>query len=140
MSAVTTSRSSPRYWAFTLALLLIALIPASWAASVVGSFFGDTVERPVLNLYGFIFVGLAAFIPAKVAADKGHDAIRWWLYGFALWIVAMLHAGLVLHPTSTTLDLAQANDGRHPCPHCAEWIRPEAKVCRHCGREVTAHS
>lgn len=22
------------------------------------------------------------------------------------------------------------------CPHCAEWIKEEAKVCRHCGRDV----
>jgi hypothetical protein len=24
------------------------------------------------------------------------------------------------------------------CPHCAEWIKDEAKVCKHCGRDVTA--
>jgi len=22
------------------------------------------------------------------------------------------------------------------CPHCAEWIMPDAKVCRYCGRDV----
>lgn len=24
------------------------------------------------------------------------------------------------------------------CPHCAEWIKAEAKVCKHCGRDVVA--
>jgi len=26
--------------------------------------------------------------------------------------------------------------GRVPCPHCAELIRPEANICRFCQREV----
>jgi hypothetical protein len=25
---------------------------------------------------------------------------------------------------------------RRPCPFCAEWIQPPAKVCRFCGRDV----
>jgi len=28
------------------------------------------------------------------------------------------------------------NQGRVPCPHCAELIQPEANVCRFCQREV----
>lgn len=27
--------------------------------------------------------------------------------------------------------------GRVQCPYCAEWIQPDAKVCRFCGREIT---
>jgi hypothetical protein len=27
-------------------------------------------------------------------------------------------------------------DERRKCPHCAEWIMVDAKVCRYCGRDV----
>jgi hypothetical protein len=27
-------------------------------------------------------------------------------------------------------------DERRKCPHCAEWIMADAKVCRFCGRDV----
>jgi predicted amidophosphoribosyltransferase len=27
---------------------------------------------------------------------------------------------------------------RRKCPHCAGWINPDAKVCKHCGRDVAA--
>jgi hypothetical protein len=26
--------------------------------------------------------------------------------------------------------------GRRQCPFCAEWIRPQAKVCPFCGRDL----
>lgn len=26
--------------------------------------------------------------------------------------------------------------GRVPCPHCAELIQPEARICRYCQREI----
>ena len=32
--------------------------------------------------------------------------------------------------------LTSGEKGRRPCPHCAELIMPEAKVCRFCGNEV----
>jgi len=30
----------------------------------------------------------------------------------------------------------QGTAQRVPCPHCAELIKPTAKVCRYCGREL----
>jgi hypothetical protein len=39
-----------------------------------------------------IIVGLLALIPANIAAKKGRDFALWWIYGFFLFIVALIHA------------------------------------------------
>jgi hypothetical protein len=31
---------------------------------------------------------------------------------------------------------AVESQGRMPCPHCAELIQPEARICRYCQREI----
>ena len=58
---------------------------------------------------------------------------------------------LLLLPTILTLVLVvvrtrkkKANDlavqdasaGKVKCPYCAEWIQPDAKICRFCGRSL----
>jgi hypothetical protein len=73
------------------------------------------------------------FVPSFIAASrraKRSNAVfflnllaGWTVVG---WIVAFIWA--VADNT--------ANDGRIPCPFCAERIMPEAKVCPHCQREL----
>ena len=29
-----------------------------------------------------------------------------------------------------------SNEQQRKCPHCAEWIKPEAAVCKHCSRDI----
>lgn len=82
----------------------------------------------------FVFAGLA-LIPASVARDKGRSFGVWWLYGLLFWIVALIHA-LLLSPEGEALDRKAVAAGNLKCPSCAEWIRRDAKVCRHCGRDV----
>jgi hypothetical protein len=83
-------------------------------------------------LFVVILIGL---IPAKIAHDKGRSFVVWWIYGSALFIVALPHA-LIMRSNQIGLDTAHAEQGHRQCPFCAEWIRPEAIVCKHCGRDV----
>ncbi|WP_321528480.1 superinfection immunity protein [Sedimenticola selenatireducens] len=41
---------------------------------------------------------------------------------------------LIWSLTAVNRDLRQ--NGKVPCPHCAELIQPAAKVCRFCGRDI----
>lgn len=88
---------------------------------------------------GFIvIVVLIGLIPAMVAAGKGRSFLLWWLYGMALFIVALPHALLLKADQQALDDKALLSGTSKRCEHCAELIRREAKVCRFCGRDVGA--
>lgn len=64
---------------------------------------------------------LGALIGAAAAQSRG--------FGMASGILA----GFLLGPLAVLM-FAVSSD-RLKCPHCAEWIRREARVCPHCQRD-----
>lgn len=83
-------------------------------------------------LFIAILLGLA---PAAIAHSKGGNFFLWWLYGAAIWIVAFPHA-LMMRADDQALENKELAAGQRKCPDCAELIRQEAVVCRHCGLKL----
>lgn len=76
-----------------------------------------------MELVIIAIIGLAlGLVPGLIAQSKGRSFLPWWLYGAALFIVALPHA-IMLGP-------------RNACPACREPIRMFASVCPHCQTEI----
>lgn len=72
-----------------------------------------------------------------------------WLTGLLIGILAAQRrgfspvvgalSGLLLGPLAFLMFFVRGvtrSDRSRKCPQCAEWIKAEAKVCRHCRRDV----
>lgn len=77
-----------------------------------------------IGLFWFV---IGALIGAYAAQRKGFSIIGGVLGGALLGPLAIL---------MFAVSSVSSGDKQKKCPACAEWVKREAKVCKHCGKEI----
>jgi len=81
------------------------------------------------------FHWVMATLTAIVAHRKGRSGIGFFFYGLLVWPFALVHAFVAL-PNVQVLRQRAEEAGLVECPYCVEYIKPSAKVCSFCHREL----
>jgi len=88
----------------------------------------------VVAYIGALFSGYAGL---TIWARKGGRPGGGFLVGGLLGALGVFLLVLAT-PRQSEIDSVARSQGLVPCPHCAEPIKHQAHVCRHCQRDVTA--
>ena len=88
----------------------------------------------ILYLLAAIAWVAVAYYVAKFAERKGHSFMVSLLVGLFLSAISQIIIALIMEDKSEELGI---NSGElRKCPYCAEIVKAEAKICKHCGKEL----
>lgn len=87
---------------------------------------------------GWFIVWVAlCIVAAVIASNKGRSGFGFFLLAFFLSPLVGIIAAFVASPDEAKIADRKIEDGEcKKCPHCAELIKIDANVCKHCGRDV----
>ena len=101
-------------------------------------------EEVYNNWVSILFFGVwLASISAYLAASRSRSIALWFVFGFFAPIIAIPLIFILGEDKQASerssrqaaVDVGISN-GFKKCPYCAEAVREEAKLCRHCRSEI----
>lgn len=93
-----------------------------------------------------IINGLLSFLVAYAAEQKGRSSVAfYWLSFLTSFVIGLLVVIAIPKLEGQEPGLKQSLTGKVArtsagqvvkCPYCAEWVKAEARVCKHCGKDI----
>ena len=83
-----------------------------------------------------IWIGLG-IIGSLIASGKGNSGCGGFALGVLLGPIGIL---IALFSSDNEKVKRQRSGDTKKCPYCAEYVKEDAVVCKHCGRDLTAGS
>jgi hypothetical protein len=90
---------------------------------------------------GIIVWLILCALAATIADTRGRHGWSYFVIAFVFSPLVGILLAALLPPIQANIEKKQIAAGTsRKCPHCAELIKPDAKVCKHCGRDVPSPS
>jgi hypothetical protein len=83
----------------------------------------------VAMVYFIIWIAIG-FVAALIARNKGNNSCLGMIVGLLLGPIGLL---IVFFLPDNELGKLKRSGNTKQCPNCAEYVKPEARVCKHCG-------
>ncbi|WP_350628625.1 hypothetical protein [Pseudoalteromonas sp. CAL260-MNA-CIBAN-0059] len=87
-----------------------------------------------------VFMFLCGLITGIIGSNKGRSGFLWFVIGFLLAPLGIVLALVIKKDNQTLESKAIALGTQKKCPFCAELIKAEAVICKHCNRDQTEHN
>lgn len=103
---------------------------------------GTTATAVILSFLALVVYTLLAALVGKAAEKKGRSNTAWFLIALFLGLVIPAIIVAVMapltpenQPTGPSTDTPVTETKK--CPMCAEWVKAEARKCKHCGSALS---
>ncbi|MFN7609578.1 MAG: zinc ribbon domain-containing protein [bacterium] len=83
-------------------------------------------------IYFIIWIAIG-FVGALIAKNKGNSSCLGMIISLILGPIGLL---IVFFLPDNEWGKLKRSGHTKQCPYCAEYVRPDAQVCKHCGRDI----